>query len=210
MLLLNHNYYHAWDILGLYRQLFGHVGIPILKPPVPIEVGSGPEGDERFIGKEGKSIEAWDGSLSGTGKRFSDLAGQPFMMPLKIENFTFPVEPLISISGKKDVVVTKRTGLMPVVEEVSMDSYQVSIKGVFINEDNDDYPYRNVRMLSAFLERKGSLKVTNKLLDLFSIYYLVITDFKCDGVEGHQSMQWYTIEAIADFPADLVLKEGAQ
>lgn len=209
MLSLNHNYYHAWDILGLYRQLFGHVGIPLGRV-TPIKTGSGEDYDERYVGETGKAVEAWNGNtLTGYGNRLSDLRGQSFMMPLKLDGWVFPIEPLVSVTGKKDVVITKVTGLkMPVVEEVAMDSYQVNIKGVFINEDNDDYPYRDVRRLSYYLEKRGSIPVVNKLLDLFGIENLVITEFKCDAVEGHQSMQWYIIDAIADRPVNLELEEG--
>jgi len=211
MISTNHNFYYAWDILGLYRQLFGHVGIPLGKVQ-PVKTGSGKDNDERYLAETGKAVEAWDSNLlSGSGKRTSDLKGQSFMMPLKLDNWTFPIEPLVSVSGKKETIVTKVTGLKkPVVEEIAMDSYSVSIKGVFINEDNDDYPFRDVRRLSWMLEKRGSIPVVNKLLSLFDINYLVVTEFKCDAVEGQQSMQWYTIEAISDDPVNLLLKEVSQ
>lgn len=211
MLSLNHNFYWPWDVLGLYRQIFGHVGIPIFNR-TPVKTGSGIENDETYI--EGNHIsgkfEAWDvNDFSSTGKRTADLKGNYFMMPLKLGDYQFPIEPLISISGSKTVIETKVTGLKaPVVEEVSMDSYKVTIKGVYINEDNDDYPYRDVRRLPWLLEKRGALTVENKLLSIFDINYLVIKDLKCDGVEGHQSMQWYILEAIADRPIELVLKDA--
>lgn len=212
MVSLNHNYYHAWDILGLYRQLFGHVGIPFGKPS-PVKTGSGKDYDERYLGETGKPVDAWDETLTGYSQRISDLKGQSFMMPLKFNNWTFPIEPLISVSGSKEVIVTKLPGSSkrPVVEEVAMDSYKVTIKGVFINEDNDDYPFRDTARLSWMLEQRGAVPVVNSLLNrVFGINYLVVTNFTCDAVEGHQSMQWYVIDAIADEPGTLEIKEGAQ
>lgn len=208
MISLNHNYYHAWDILGLYRQLFGHAGIPWGKP---IETGSGKDYDERYVGERGgKSIGVWDGeTLTGYGQRVSDLKGQPFMMPLKIEDYTFPIEPLVSVSGNKTVIETKVTGLSaPVNEVVAMENYRITVKGVYINEDNDDYPYRDVSRLSYLLERRRSLPVVNKLLAIFDINDIIVTSIKCDAVEGEQSMQWYIIEAIADKPVELVLNNA--
>lgn len=211
MISLNHNFYWPWDVLGLYRQIFGHVGIPIFNL-TPVKTGSGVEYDESYV--EGnhisRKLEAWDvDDFNSTDKRVADLKGNYFMMPLKIGGYQFPIEPLVSVSGSKKVIETIVTGLKaPVVEEVAMESYKVTIKGVFINENNDDYPYREVRRLPWMLEKRGSQAVENKLLSIFDINYLVIKDLKCDAVEGHQSLQWFILDAIADRPVELVLKDA--
>jgi len=205
MIETNHNFYYTWDILGLYRQLFGHVGTPIGKV-TPLKTGSDKGTyDDRFIGGEkGKQIIAWDGNdLTSKNARISDLKGQYFMMPLTIVNYTFPIDPLISVSGRKEVIKTVVTGTHPVVEDQAMDNYQITIKGVFINEDNDDYPYSQVQILNRLLLRRGGLMVVNKLLSAFNINQLVVTGFKIDAVEGEQSMQWYIIDAINDRPVKL-------
>lgn len=202
------NIYYAWDILSLYRQLWGQVGIPysVVRPNRP--KGGVAEGEA--------TIEAWDGNtLQGEAFDKHPLRGQTFMMPLTINGFEFPIEPLVSVMGSKRTIETMLTGwnrdsnrpAFPIVEEVAMESYKVNIKGVFINDDNDSYPEGDVERLRWLLEQRGALPVTNHLLSIFGINYLCIKDFKCDAVEGHQAMQWYTIEAIADYPIELVLKE---
>ena len=200
MNVLGYNVYHAWDLLGLYRQIFGHVGIPYSR--VAVEQSGG------VLGEGGKPITAWDGNaLEGLQFRESTLKGNAFLMPLTINGYKFPIEPLISVSGSKTIIETKVVGLkMPIIEDVAMESYKVSIKGVFINEENDDYPYRDVARLSVLHEMRGSLPVVNSLLRTFGIDYICIKDIKCDGIEGHQSMQWYTIEAVSDRPVNLELK----
>jgi len=202
MNILGRNIYYAWDLLGLYRQVFGHVGIPYSKV-----LAEQPKG---VVGEDGKPIEAWDGnSLEGLVFRESSLKGQAFVMPLTIDGWKFPIEPLVSVNGRKHIVETKVTGLKhPVIEDVAMESYRINIKGVFINEENDDYPYRDVARLPWLLEKRGALPVVNKLLKTFEIYYLTIVDVKADAVAGHQSMQWYIIEAVSDRPVELVKVEG--
>jgi hypothetical protein len=199
MNILGRNIYYPWDLLGLYRQVFGHVGIPYSKV-----AANQPQG---VIGEDGRSITAWDGQeLEGLAFRESSLKGQAFMMPLTINGYKFPVEPLVSVNGRKHIIETKVTGLKhPVIEDVAMESYRVNIKGVFINEENDEYPYREVARLPWLLETRGALPVENRLLSTFAIDYLTIVDIKCDAVEGHQSMQWYIIEAVSDRPVDLEL-----
>lgn len=202
MNILGYNIYHSWDLLGLYRQLFGQVGIPYSK----VEANRAPAG----VGEDGRPVEAWDGNtLEGIAKRPSWLQGSAFLMPLSILDYTFPIEPLISIMRSKKTIETMVSGLNhPVIEEVAMEAYKVHIKGVYINDDNDDYPYDDVRNLSRLQEKRGALPVVNKLLSTFGIDYLCIKDIKADAVEGHQSMQWYVIEAISDSPVELTLQEG--
>jgi hypothetical protein len=204
MNVLGYNIYYAWDLLGLYRQIWGHVGIPYSK------VSTNDAGGE--VSEGGSQVKAWDGnSLDGLQFRESSLKGGAFLMPLTIDGYKFPIEPLVSVSGSKHIVETKITGVkMPIVEEVAMETYKVTIKGVYINEENDNYPYREVARLPWLLEKRGALPVVNELLRVFGIDYLVIKDIRCDGIEGHQSMQWYVIEAVATRPLELEIKEGAQ
>lgn len=202
MNVLGYNIYYSWDLLGLYRQLFGQVGIPYSK----VEANQAPTG----VGEDGRPIEAWDGNtLEGVAFRDSRLKGGAFMMPLTLDGWQFPIEPLISVMRSKKTIETMVTGLLhPVIEEVAMEAWKVSIKGIFINDENDDYPHRDVARLPWLQEKRGALPVVNKLLSTFGIDYLCIKDIKADGIEGHQSMQWYVIEAISDSPVKLTLQEG--
>lgn len=168
---------------------------------------------------ERESIEqprVWDGSLTGTAARSSDLgyaaaaAQNMFIDTLTIDGWTFPVDPIVSVSASKTVVQTQMTGgVGPVVEEVALEGYTVVIRGVLINEDNDDYPFDQVARLNNLFTKMGGLKVQNNILNrCYGIDRLVIKNHSEQGEAGIQSMQAYSITAVSDRDVQLELREG--
>lgn len=161
-------------------------------------------------------IAVWDDStLVGSGLRKSDLTGSVFRMPLTIidpdgEDFTFAVEPLISVTSRKIVIKTPMPQLGGTVkEEVMEDDYSITIRGTLINEDNDDYPFDQVAALEALKRRTGGLEVVNKLLNLgFGIMRMTIEQIAYEAQAGSQSMQGFVISAVSDRNVELVISEG--
>lgn len=161
-------------------------------------------------------IAVWDDStLVGSGLRKSDLTGSVFRMPLTIidpdgEDFTFAVEPLISVTSRKIVIKTPMPQLGGTVkEEVMEDDYSITIRGTLMNEDNDDYPFDQVAALEALKRRTGGLEVVNKLLNLgFGIMRMTIEQIAYEAQAGSQSMQGFVISAVSDRNVELVISEG--
>ncbi len=158
----------------------------------------------------------WDGSLTGTAARCSTLgyaaaqSGDLFVSPLTIDGWTFPVDPLIGVSVSKTIVQTQLgDGRMPVIEEVAHNGFDVSIRGVLINEDNDDYPYDQVAQLTNLINKRGGLVVQNNILNrCCGIDRIVIRNASLPGEEGIQSMQTFTISAVSDRDVQLEIREG--
>lgn len=198
---------NIFDIIGLYDRLTGHVaGSPINNYKIPQDSGSvdiDTYGDVK--------IDVWDDSaMTGNGLRPSSLTGSAFVMPLTIGDYKFAIDPIISVSGAVEIVRTIMPGFAGTIkEEISEDDYRITIRGILINEDNDDYPYEQVSEIDALKKSIGGLKVINKMLNLcFGINQIVIESIEIEGMEGVQSMQSFAISALSDRDVELVETEG--
>lgn len=193
--------------LALFNYLTAHVRSGRVKASTDIEVGKEPLP---------KAPSMWDGSLTGVAARPSTLgyagaaAGDIFLDTLTLDGWTLPVDPLISISASKTVVQTQMTGgVGPVIEEVAMEGYTIIIRGVLINEDNDDYPYDQVAKLNNLFTKMGGVKVQNDILNrCYGVDKIVIKSHSEPAEAGAQSMQAYTITAVSDRDIQLEIKEG--
>ncbi len=145
------------------------------------------------------------------GKYFQTLT-----LSYKGEEYTFPNEPLISLSLSKTIVETATVGKYrrgTVKEYICTEDYQLTIRGVCVNEDvdlRDEYPAEQVQMLHQMFEINDSLDVVaNLFLDQFDIKRLVLKSFDLEDMAGQQGLQKYTITAVSDqdFYADLTEKE---
>jgi len=132
----------------------------------------------------------------------------------KGEIFDLPNEPLISFSISKTIVETATVGKLrkgPVKEYICTEDYQITIRGLCLNEDNvDAYPAEQVDLIRRMFEVNDALEVVNNpFLELFEIRKLVIKDLQFDEMVGQQGMQKYTIAAVSDqdFYADLKEKK---
>ncbi len=77
------------------------------------------------------------------GLNHKGLMGIEFFMPVALNGYQLPLEPIISISGKKTIIETPLTGNTrrgTVKEIITTDDYEVKIRGIIINETANDYP----------------------------------------------------------------------
>jgi Domain of unknown function (DUF6046) len=130
------------------------------------------------------------------------------------ERFDLPNEPLISFSIAKTIVETATVGRYrkgTVKEYITTEDYQITIKGICIDEENyETYPTEQVDMIRRMFEINDALEVIdNPFLELFEIRKLVIKDLQLDEMVGQQGLQKYTITAVSDqdFYADLREKD---
>jgi Domain of unknown function (DUF6046) len=146
------------------------------------------------------------------------LLGAKFFMTLKLSYkgkfFEFPNEPLISLSLTKTIVETPTVGKYrrgSVLEYISTENYQISIKVLCLDPDNPDaYPGQQVQMLNEMFAINDVLDVVrNPFFELFGIRRIVLKDKQVDEMKGGQGMQGFTFTAIEnqDFYADLNDKE---
>jgi hypothetical protein len=131
--------------------------------------------------------------------------GDELFLPCSINDVELPNEPVISLKGKKRIIKTPVPGLPGTVKEhIQLDDYQITIKGIAVNDDEDDLPQEQIRELREMAETLAPLKITNRLLSYFNIDEIVITSFDFPGVEGHQNMQAYVFQCLSNQTIDLV------
>jgi len=141
--------------------------------------------------------------------------GFSMVMPVKFripggEFWTFPVEPLVSLSGGN--VIAKRTvakgkGRGTIKERWTQDDYSVTIEGSFVNYDNANvYPEAHVRKLRELCETGEALEIECDLLKIHDITRICITSWDIPFTKG-EANQRFTISALSDDLFDLLVED---
>jgi len=156
--------------------------------------------------------DIFTGANTGNAKEKYTVTGIVHsVMPLKLnrkgkqEKFIFPLDPLVTISGKniivrRNVAKTKESGT--VKERWGQDDYDISIQGVFTSEDEDKYPTEYVKELLDIYNEKQEIEVEHALLLDFGIKYLAIESISFPHTKGVNN-QSFVIKAYSDNPVDL-------
>jgi len=158
---------------------------------------------------DANALSSYEQDFNTDNFEMKSIFGTPLFMPCKIDDFWLPNEPLITLTGGKEIVKTVVAGLKGTIkEEISVKDYTITIRGIIVNTENDDYPEVEVGKLKAICEKQDSHKVVNKLFRIFGIDEIAIENYNIFGIAGHQSQQAYQINALSDRPVELVIKEG--
>ncbi|MFK5855374.1 MAG: DUF6046 domain-containing protein [Bacteroidota bacterium] len=190
------------SIKALYIKVFGSHGRALQDFETEPHVNDPVYVDD--IDVYSNSIDEDDGNYD-----IKSIFGTPIHMPVKIGDYWLPNEPLVTLTGGKNIVKTVVTGLVGTVkEEVSTNDYQITIKGIIVNEESDDYPEADVAKLREICQTPGMHDVVNKLFRIFLIDNIVIESYNIYGIAGEQSQQAYQINAWSDRPVELILREG--
>ncbi|WP_264520393.1 DUF6046 domain-containing protein [Flavobacterium sp. N1994] len=144
----------------------------------------------------------------------AQLLGEKYFMNIKLryngKTFTFPNEPLVSLSLVKTIVETptvgeKRKG--SVLEYITTENYQISIKGVCFDIENPElYPGAQVGILNEMFDIDDALEIVdNPFFELYGIRKIVLRAKNIDEMQGQQGLQAYSFTATSDqdFYADL-------
>ncbi|MAB37738.1 MAG: hypothetical protein CL528_11310 [Aequorivita sp.] len=183
------------NLLDAYQQAFGGAYDRI--STVPFVPPSGLISDMLNGTKETPTIVTDRKSLLGT----------PMHFPCKLDGYELPNEPLIRVTGQNRIVRTPLDGKNGTFKEFfSVDDYEVVIRGVAINEQNEDmYPETIVRKIREICEA-GSAEVTCKLLSFFNIKRLAFEKHDFIPLEG-VIWQPFEIKCWSDEPYELELKQ---
>jgi hypothetical protein len=137
--------------------------------------------------------------------------GTPIFMPVTIGGYRLPFEPLVEIGGTKAIVRTPLAGFNGTVKEnMGLDDYAITIRGVVLNEDSDDYPEMEVLRLRAIYESKESLDIVCPLLGLFNINRIAIENIRLPAEEGILHYQPYELTGYSDFDVELMLRDDLE
>jgi len=125
-----------------------------------------------------------------------------FELPSTGEKFTFPVDPLVSITTKNNVIcknVAKADNTLrgTIKEKWSMSDYEIKITGIFMSDVEgcvDDY----IIKLRKFVEANESIKIICPYInDTYDITRIVITDLDMPFTQGEENQQ-FSISAKSD------------
>lgn len=119
----------------------------------------------------------------------SDLAmsGEPVSMVLPLsfrlpdgQWWLFPVEPLISVSGKNIIVrrnVAKAEKRGTIKERWSEDDLSINIQGSLVHSDLNTYPSDELSTLYQAIRQRKAIEVKNELLQLLDVHQIVIEPY---------------------------------
>lgn len=199
----------AFDIYRLYTQAFGAgVGLPF---PV-IDARENAIVQEGFDGLTVVPGVAVDPPLKGDFN-FKSPYGASYHLPVKMGSspvktaqYQLPNEPIMSIKGSKMLKVTpirRGKGRGTVKEERGLNDYQITIRGLAINETSNEYPEAQIKEIRKICESEGVIYITSYLTGLYNVTKVSVKDFDFPRFPGNSMrVQPYVIECISDMDFD--------
>ena len=146
-------------------------------------------------------------------ENYAALGAIHSQMPLKLKRssdkewFTFPVEPLVSISGKN--IITRRTVAKSkekgsIKERWSQDDYDITIQGIMTEADEEKYPKGYIKSLLDLFNERQAVEVDQEILFIFGIKCLAIESASFPHTKGLGN-QNFEIKAYSDTPMELLI-----
>lgn len=120
----------------------------------------------------------------------------------------FPIEPLISISGKNIIVrrhVAKSEKRGSIKERWAEDDLQINIQGALVHSDLHTYPETELKKLYQAVTQRKAIKVENELLQLLDVHYIVVEPYSFPFSKG-ENVQNFSIDAYSDDSYNLLIE----
>lgn len=119
----------------------------------------------------------------------------------------FPIEPLISISGKNIIVrrrVAKSEKRGSIKERWAEDDLQINIQGALVHSDLHTYPKDELTKLHQAITQRKEIRVENELLNLLNVHYIVVEPYSFPFSKG-ENVQNFSIDAYSDDSYQLLI-----
>ena len=131
--------------------------------------------------------------------------------PKTLQDWNLP-NPLISIKNQKKIVETELTERRGTVKEIiNMNDYQITVRGVIVNMDGNQFPENDVILLRTLYEQNVPLSIKCPLTDIFLLRpdrsgsdKVVIKSLDFPELPGVKNVRQYTLEMVSDEPFNLV------
>jgi hypothetical protein len=129
---------------------------------------------------------------------------------LFFEAFEFTPVLLLSARQEKNIVKTPVQGRNGTVKELISDGdWQVSIKGIFLADDEGNYPYEQVARIEELRSVPASFPVESEMLNLFGIYSMAIESLEFFDTEATPTIQAFSMNCTSDnTDIDLKIRQG--
>lgn len=144
-------------------------------------------------------------------KAYVAHTGVQMLMPVEIgpvggERFLFPLEPLVSVRGRKIItrrMIAKRRGIGSVKELWAIDDWEVTISGHLYDPEFEGFPTELVSTLKGIYMSDKMLDVSCALLGAVGIFNMCIEYLELPGTPGIQR-QDFLIRGYSDQDFDLL------
>jgi hypothetical protein len=166
--------------------------------------------------------------LSFTSSDKTSVLGTPIIMPLTLKGGRYPVKDnqgqiqyvtfldwempaasLIEINRPKVIQKTQIAGRNGSVKElISDDDFDIRLRGLIVNSDDDTPPEDGVRWFMETVAVPQAIQVECELFDWLGIDEVVVRDYSLFQVEGFQHIMAYTINLWSDEPVEVKLRDG--
>jgi hypothetical protein len=206
-----------FNLNDLYRKAFGYVA-----PPFPI----GGAYDLRNLSpirnpSEVFTLDASKNQKEPEGKKYSifndeAMLGGSFKMPVgfripgKEQWWKLPNEPIVSLSGSNDIEITvlnrgKKRGT--VKEYLNLEDYHITIRGIAINEGDDDFPEKFFQELRDYTENGNAIEISCDFTRMHNITLCCLQKWDFPGNEQLPfRARAYEIRALSDENFELELQ----
>ena len=195
---------NKFEIEQVYNHLFGYRGMPF------------PYGENSL---ENDIIESRVDSFKSLKNIFKkSKIGVDFFMPMKfyyeedndpiLKIYQLPNEPTFSLGVQKNIVQTAIAGNNiegTVKELISTSDWNIEIKGVVINENENTYPFKDIEEINKICLLDKPIIVENELMMSLGIENIVIKKLEFVEMVGVQNAQGYKISAVSDGDIELEL-----
>lgn len=196
------------NLYRLYKQAFGQgVALPF---PGPFS-----KGDQVVTPGDFEELEIIPGVVNDPPLKgafdFNSPQGGTYFLPVKmgtnpVDLWQLPNEPLMSISGSKMLKVTpirRGKGRGTVKEERGLNDYEITIRGLAINEEENDYPEEQMIQIRKLVESAGVVYLTSYVTRLFNVNKVSIKDFDFPRFPANSiRVQPYVIKCLSDMDFD--------
>jgi len=120
-----------------------------------------------------------------------------------------PAASLIEINRPKVIQKTQIAGRNGSVKElISDDDFDIRLRGLIVNSDDDTPPEDGVRWFMETVAVPQAIQVECELFDWLGIDEVVVRDYSLFQVEGFQHIMAYTINLWSDEPVEVKLRDG--
>lgn len=106
----------------------------------------------------------------------------------------------------KKTVVQGRPGT--VKEYITLDDWQLSIKGMLVSGVQDKFPIEDLQKLKALCLLEKEIPIVSGYLQELGVFDIVIENAKFPQREGFRSMQLFELICTSDTPIELQLNES--
>jgi hypothetical protein len=197
---------YSLDLMDLYAQLNGGAQPQDFEPQLD-EVNGVTFGNREVLGVYGARYYETDKNLDveyymPVSVTYTNTAG-------KYIEYYLP-HPVMSVTAKKIIVETPLVNRRGTVKELIQTSdYDIVIKGLLVNKDNE-YPERQVAEMLDVFEPNRTMLITSVLSDLFLLRRerkgsnrVVVRDIDVPGRAGIKHVVPYTLRLTSDEPFSL-------